>query len=126
MATRKIDSTFYEETGKRLRNTSQLKLFNLLKDDDGDKFMNIFKSYELNEDVETDASLFDKYEVDNDDWWDNISYKFYGTPYLWWVLPLYNNMVNPFEDLEEGDTINVLKEEYMYVLLTDIEEISEL
>lgn len=126
MSTKKIDKTFYEEVGRRLKNTSQLKLFNILEDDDGDKFMNIFRSFSLNNSVLSDASAFDTYEVSNDDWWENISYKYYGTVNLWWVIALFNEVVNPFEELEVGTNISILREDYLYVLLTDIEEISDL
>lgn len=125
-ATVALNKTFYEEVGRRLRNTSQLKLFNILKDSDGDKFMNIFRSFSLNEDILADAATFDTYEVSNDDWWENISYEYYGTPFLWWVIALVNEVVNPFEELEEGDNIRILREQYLYVLFTDIENIADL
>ena len=42
----KIDKTFYEITGTRLNNTSQLKLFNLLNDlQSNDKYNNIWIFY---------------------------------------------------------------------------------
>jgi len=126
VSTKVIDKTFYEEVGKRLKNTSQLKLFNMMEDSDGDKFMNIFRSFSLNEDILADASTFDTYEVSNDDWWENISYNYYGTPDLWWVVALVNDTVNPFEELEEGSNIKMLRNQYLYVLFTDIEEIADL
>lgn len=125
-ATKPIDKTFYEETGRRLRNTSQLKLFNMLKDAEGNKFMNIFRSFVLNEEILSDAVFFDTYEVTNEDWWENISYKYYGTPYLWWIVAIVNDIVNPFEELVEGTNIKILRKQYIYVLLTDIEEIAGL
>lgn len=125
-ATVALNKTFYAEVGRRLRNTSQLKLFNILKDTDGDKFMNIFRSFSLNEDILADAATFDTYEVSNDDWWENIAYEYYGNEYLWWIVALVNEVVNPFEELVEGDNIRILREEYLYVLFTDIENIADL
>ena len=90
------------------------------------KFLNIFRSYRLNEDVISDVVFYDTYEVSNDEYWDDIAFSIYGIPQLWWVVALINNVVNPFEELEEGDTLKVLKETYMYTLINDLENLSEL
>lgn len=119
---KKLEETFYEVTGQRLDNTSQLKLFSLLQDTNEDVLLNIFNSYELSDEVANNA-FFDTYEVENDDWWDNISFKAYGTPYLWWAIALTNNITNPFEEIEAGDLIYLLKPEYIYQLLKEIRNI---
>jgi hypothetical protein len=46
-------------------------------------------------------------------------------PYLWWVIALMNNISNPFEELEAGDELNVLRDEYVYQLTSDLEKIAE-
>jgi len=33
--------------------------------------------------------------------------------------------VNPFEELEDGDQLNVLRDEYVYTLTSDLEKIAE-
>ncbi|MDX1702636.1 MAG: hypothetical protein R3250_18540, partial [Melioribacteraceae bacterium] len=58
-------------------------------------------------------------------YWDNVSYNLYQTPFLWWVIALINNITNPFEELEDGDILNVLKEDYVYTLTSDLENIAE-
>lgn len=126
----KVDETFSELTGHELRTTSQLKLFNILLDPEDrlTNFMNIFKSLRINTDILTDISLFETYEVEGEreSWWDNISYDIYGTPYLWWVVALFNDVTNPFEELEEGTNLKVLKVDHLYTLFKDIENIAEL
>lgn len=126
MTVTRIDKTFYEETGTRLSNVSYLKLFNLLKDTDNTKYMNIWRSYELEAKITDETVFYMTYEVANDDWWDNISYFFYETPFLWWVIALMNEVQNPFEELEEGSNIKVLRDEYLYQLIKEIENIQEL
>lgn len=126
MAVTKETKSFYELTGRRLNNTSLLKLFNVLRDHDEEPFINIFRSYGLNEDTTTDVVYYDTYEVGTNEWWDNISYQLYGTPNLWWVVALMNDVINPFEELEEGTNIKYLREEYLYGLFTDIEKLSDL
>ena len=125
--TQKVDSTYYDETGKRLDNTSFLNLFNILLDTDrSTKFLNIFKSYVINDDVTTDIVFYDSYEVEAPAYWDSISFDVYGTPQLWWILALMNDITNPFEELEAGENIKILRPDYLYVLMKDIDKIKEL
>ena len=127
MAVEKVDETFYEATGTRLLNTSQLKLFNILRDTvDDEKFLNIFRAYSINSSILADTTFYTTYQVGHDEWWDNISYALYGTPRLWWVLALMNDVVNPFEELVEGTNIKVLRAEYLYTLFKELEGIADL
>jgi hypothetical protein len=125
--TTELDETFYEATGTILGETSYLRLFNILLDIDREtKLMNVFKSVSVNEEAQTDILAFDTYEVPESYFWDNIAYEVYGTPKLWWVVSLFNNVVNPFEELEEGSNIKVLKSEHIKTVFDDMERISEL
>lgn len=125
--TKYTEKTFFELTGNQIANISQLKLFNILLDEDRQtKFMNIFRVARVNTDVTKDTLFFDTFEVPDADFWDNIAYRIYNTPQLWWILGLMNNTVNPFEELEPGDLITVLKEQYVYNLTKDLENLSEL
>lgn len=126
MTITKVDESFYELTGRRISNISQLKLFSILRDHDSTHFMNIWRTFSFNNYITTDVTFYDSYEVGDDMWWDNISYDIYGTPHLWWIVALMNNVVNPFEELEEGTNIKILREEYLYVLFKDIERLSDL
>lgn len=126
MAITNITDDFYTVTGIRLSNSSFLRLFNILEDENNDKFMNIFRSYALNETISDNTVYFFTYDVEADDWWDNISNKYYNTPYLWWVICLMNNIANPYEDLVEGTQLKILKNEYIYYLIKEIRSISEL
>jgi len=120
------DKDFTKLTGHRLSNVSLLNLFNILEDtQEREKFLNIFRSYSLNEKIKSNTSFYETYEVDNDDWWDNISYKYYETPALWWVIPLMNDINNPFEEKNEpGDNLKILRGVYLYQLLKEIKIVS--
>ena len=129
MASTKVAESFFELTGNTLQNTSMLKLFNILLDEDREtKFMNIFKTLRVNRDVKTDIFAFDTYEVEgeNQAFWDNISFDLYGTPFLWWIVAIFNDVVNPFEELEPGENLSVLKADYLYTIFKDIDTLSEL
>jgi hypothetical protein len=120
------EKSFFELTGIEKNTFSFLRLFNVLLDEDREtKFLNIFRSYVANEDVYSNVSFFQSYEVSNGEYWDNVSYNLYNTPFLWWVIALLNNTVNPFEELEEGQELIVLREEYVYTLTADLEKIAE-
>jgi hypothetical protein len=120
------DRTFFELTGNEKSSFSFLNLFNVLLDNDRDtKFMNIFRSYVLNEDVFSEIAFYNTYQVANGEYWDNVSFGLYETPFLWWMISILNNVVNPFEELSDGDILKVLKEEYVYTLSQDLEKIAE-
>lgn len=120
MAVKKIDYS------RRLPVSSMLRMYNVLQDWDGEKFLNIFKSFEINPETLEKQDVYDLHIVDEDEWWDNISFKFYDTPYFWWTIALINNTENPFESLESGEEIRVLRYEYLYILLDDIKDVARL
>ncbi len=120
------EKTFFELTGVEKNTFSFLRLFNVLLDEDQEtKFLNIFRSYLANDDVFSEIAFFETYEASNGEYWDNVSYNLYETPYLWWVIALLNNIVNPFEELEDGDQLSVLRADYVYTLTSDLEKIAE-
>lgn len=123
---KKVDKIFQEITGARLQNVSQLKLFDILKDiEDNEFLLNIFKSYTISDNVNASVH-FELHEIDNNEWWDDISFKYYGTPNLWWVIALMNDVINPFEYLEEGRVLQILKLDYIYQLLKEIKNVGDL
>ena len=125
--TTRVDDTFFQLTGNQISNTSYMRLYNILLDTDREThFMNIFNSVTINEDAQTDILAFDTYEVSEGEFWDNISYQVYGTPFLWWVIALMNDVSNPFEELEAGTNIKVLKIQNLSILFSDMDRISEL
>lgn len=120
------DENFFELTGKEVNNFSFMRLFNILLDEDREtKFMNIFRSYIINDEVFTETNFYNTYEVGNGEFWDNVSWNLYETPYLWWIIAILNNTVNPFEELEDGQILKVLRQDYVYSLVKDLERIAE-
>lgn len=125
--TSKVDDTFFQLTGNQISNTSYMRLYNILLDiDRTTHFMNIFKSVTINEEAQTDILAYDTYEVSEGEFWDNISYQVYGTPFLWWSIALMNDVSNPFEELEAGTNIKILKIQNLSILFSDMDRISEL
>ncbi len=121
------DKTFREITSQRLPTSSRLNLYNILKDTENDVYFgNIFRFFEITSDIKNNNSYFDIYIALEDEWWDNISYTFYDTPQLWYLVCSMNDIINPYEELEPGQQIKVLKREYLYDAFKGIKNTSEL
>ncbi len=85
--TKYTDQSFSEITGNVIPNTSQLKLFDILLDEDRRTlFMNIFRTYRLNDSITSDVVFFDTLEVNEEEFIDNIGYRVHNDPFLWWVV----------------------------------------
>ena len=126
MTIQKEDKSFKELTGERLLTSSRLNLYDILIDKPSNiYFNNIFKSIEMS-DITKNNNYFDLYITEMDDWWDNISNKFYGTSSLWYLICVMNNIINPYEEINDGQQVKVLKKEYLYVVFKDIKRISRL
>jgi hypothetical protein len=52
--------------------------------------------------------------------WTSISYRYYQTIKLWWVLCVLNNILNPVYNIRAGTVIKVLKPAYLQEVLNAI------
>lgn len=91
--------------------------FNIYTDVSTNKnFYNLLVSVNIapsnNEKVQT------SYIVTESDTWISISYKFYNTIDLWWLVCVYNQIQNPTKLPAAGTTINLLKSEYVSTVLS--------
>lgn len=91
---------------------------NIYSDDDGMKFYNILRS--VNIFPANDSSVEIDYDVVLNDTWLLISYKYYGTMFLWWLVCEYNRIQNPTIQPEPGDKIKLLKKDYVWAIITNI------
>ena len=76
-------------------NKGELSYFNLCK--------NIYFD---NIDSMSSESVYN-YIILEDDSWTNISYKFYNTYKLWWLICKFNGIANPFNELIPGTVIKI-------------------
>ncbi len=117
---------FRELTNQKLPTPSRLNLYDIQQDVNMTYFVNIFKSYNTSNLVTGNNDFFTIHLAEEDDWWDNISYKYYDTPTLWYIICAMNDIINPFEEIEPGQSIKILKQMYLYNIFKDIQTISEL
>ena len=121
MSVKKVDGVF-----RNLPVTSILRVFQIVEDDEKVRFSNVFRSYTISSDIQNNSFMFEYYNIDDIDFLDNISAKYYGTPTLWWVIASFNNITNPFEALEPGTSLKILRSDYLYVVFDDLNEIGDL
>lgn len=122
MSIKKVDGVF-----RNLPVTSLLKAFQVVEDDyDKVQFSNIFRSYNASPSIQTNSFMFEWYTIEGDEFLDDISSKYYGTPTLWWVIADFNEIVNPYESVENGMSLKILRSDYLYTVFDDLGEIGDL
>ena len=139
------NTSYQDETGTALDSSSQLKMFNILKDLSARKksyteaslttpstsyeietFLNIWRSADVNSKLVNNTLAYNKYVQNIDENWDNIADEYYNNDGLWWTIALMNNITNPFEECQINGTLKILKSGYLFQLLKDVENISKL
>ncbi len=109
-----------------LQSSSRLHMFNILKNDKSEYYLNIFKNFTMPDYIKNNDNLFDIYVVDNDDWWDNISAHFYDESTLWWLICYSNDVKNPFEEIYPGMILKIYKKIYYYEIIQELKRIYKL
>ena len=102
-----------------LDNYNFANLFNVVNK--GEKsYFNLCRSIYFDiEDISPD--LITVYEVAEGDTWTNISYRNFGTIKSWWLICKFNNIKNPFEEIEAGKIIKIPSKELMETIINVIQ-----
>ena len=79
--------------------------------------LNIFVKYKLVERYKTDVKYYQELIVAEGDRWDLLSYRNYGTTELWWLIAIFNNVVDPFETMQVGQILTIIQPEYLQEVL---------
>jgi hypothetical protein len=83
----------------------------------GETITNIFQKFSIKQSNLLNVNFYDEYIVQSSDRWDSISYKFYNTTTLWWMIANYNGIFDPFEELVVGEKIKIVKPELVSSLI---------
>jgi hypothetical protein len=121
MAIKKVEGIFRD-----LPVTSLLRAFPVMEDEDRTQLLNVFRSYSVTKLSVENPYLFEYYQIEDIDFLDSIAFKFYGNSSLWWVVADFNEITNPFETLTPGETLKILRNDYLYILYDDIQVIGDL
>lgn len=125
MAIVKITDRYIDIKNKKLTASSILNTFNILEDEDNNYFLNIFKNVILNSELIDNPSNTLMVNI-IDPWWENLSYSFYDDEQNWWIICATNNVLNPFEEIAEGQKINLLSKNFIPSIQRDMEVINKL
>jgi len=120
MITNKATETWYQITGKSLKNSSFLNMMNIQQDEDGEFMLNIFRNYDLNNTITNNQVYYTSYIMEDKEFSDNIAYNVYNNSEMWWLVCLMNNVINPFEYDEAGKELKILKPVYVPTVLSNI------
>lgn len=93
-------------------------IFNIYTDENGFYYYNLLKKVDFPADLS--AEVYDYYETLPIDTYPNISYKFYKSVVLWWLICAANQIDNPMAQPEAGTLLKIIKPLYVKSILTKI------
>ena len=80
-------------------------IFNVYQNEDGMYFYNLLQTVVFP--PKLPLNLFKSYTIRDGDTWPFISYKTLGTPNLWWIILLANDIINPVVLPPNGSQIKI-------------------
>lgn len=92
--------------------------FNIYNDKDNTRFYNLLRAVNLYPAIDT--AVEDTYNIAEGDTWIYISYKYYNTMYLWWLVCAYNQIQNPIDIPIAGTTIRLLKSQFVWPIISEL------
>lgn len=94
------------------------RFFTLYEDEDKFKFYNLLRN--INIIPADDTSVEEEYIVKPKDTWLYISYKYYNTMDLWWMVCEYNNIEDATKLPEIGTKLKLLKPDYIWYIIQEL------
>lgn len=94
--------------------------FNVYETEQGQRFFNILRN--LTVFPANNSEVEETYLTKSQDTWYSISYDFYGTLNLWWLVCLYNQIINPTIPINRDKNLKILKAEYVGLVLSELQK----
>lgn len=88
-------------------------------EENGYYFYNILRTVRLTS-TDLDEKFYFKFNVNRIMPYTALSYNFYGTTDLWWLICVINNIDNPIEFIEPGTTILMIKKQHISTVISAI------
>ena len=104
------------------KNISKYDMCNILSVvEKGEKsYFNLCKTLTIKDIQRIPSKYYKLYKCTKGDTWTNISYRYYNTIKLWWLICKFNNIKNPFSDLIEGKVIKIPTNELVNQIILQI------
>jgi hypothetical protein len=110
------------EITSKLSKYSLANLFNVVQLGENSYF-NISKTILFENINDIPASYYTVYEMKETDTWTGLSYRYFGTIKLWWLICKFNNITNPLMVKSEGLVLKIpnkdLVEQILRLLKTE-------
>lgn len=106
--------------------SSMLHALPVFESDDKTQYTQVLRSFIVPQAAKQNAFLFEFYIVDGVEFLDTIAAKFYGYPQLYWLIAEFNDITNPFEAIENGQSLKILRGSYLHTVYDDLMRIGEL
>ena len=114
-----ISNGIFPNEIKKLDTYDFANLFNVVNK--GEKsYFNLCKNIYFDNIQYLTSDMVDTYTIVEDDSWSSISYKFYRTYKLWWLICKVNGITNPFYELIPGKEIKIPSKEMVNSILAVI------
>lgn len=111
-----IDSGVFPQEVSRLDKYDFSNLFNVINK--GEKsYFNLCKNIYFDNVEFLSSNEVSDYVILENDTWTNISYKFFNTYKLWWLICKFNNIKNPFDELIPGNIIKIPSREIIDTIM---------
>lgn len=94
------------------------KIFKLYQTSNQQYFYNLIQSIFLPDNLDKRALFY--LTIQQSQPWTMVSFNAYQTIELWWLILLTNKIFNPFEILQVGTVIKLIKPEYIPDILKEI------
>jgi hypothetical protein len=99
-------------------------IFNMYQFDTDNKdtyvFYNILSKISIPANL--DSNIYEYYIVDAEMPLTNLSYKFYKTQHLWWLIMITNGIKNPVKLINSGSVIKIIKPDYLGSVYSSIKQ----
>ena len=97
---------YFKNTGFKIDEYKMSNICNVV-DIDKNSYFNITKTIKFVNMEQISPNAYMTYQILETDTWTNLSFKFYNTYKLWWLICKFNNIKNPFTDLTVGTVIKI-------------------
>ena len=93
-------------------------IFPIYEDQDGYQFYNFYQTINIEGDI--DPTLYTEHLWTGTDNFYHLSYQYYNTTRLWWIILITNNIINPFEEIPVGRPLKILKQPVISQILSQM------
>jgi len=94
-------------------------IFNMSRTDRGYYYYNIMKTVRFDS-ADLDTDFYFKFQVDRNMSWTAMSYRFYDTIDLWWLICVINDIDNPIQFASPGDKLKIIKKSQVSTIVSAI------